>query len=112
MAGDSAAADWAAFEAQADERGGKQQMKQRRLRVSPRLAPPPLPPQPAGRPITSPSSHVAVSKADKCQAVSRRGRFTRAGRSSSRSLRASDRARREANGLSNAAAAPGSLTPP
>lgn len=56
---------------------------------------------PAGGAITSSTSHVAVSKPDKCQAVSPSRRFTRARFNSSPSLRASDLARLKAKCLLN-----------
>ena len=84
------------FEAQGDERGAKLQIKEQHLCVRGCLSR-----LPAGRPITSSSSHVAISKRDKCQAVSPSRRFTHARFSSSPSLRASDLARLKAKRLLN-----------
>lgn len=72
---------------------------------------------PASGVITSSTSHVAISKTDKCQAVSPSCRFTHAQINSSPPLRASDLAHLKAKCLLNStedfgAAGSGSLTPP
>lgn len=77
----------------------------------------PLSVSPASEAITSSTSHVAISKTDKCQAVSLSCRFTRTQFNSSLSLRASDLARLKAKCLLNftedfSAAGSDSLTPP